>query len=122
MFDAFAKIDGGGSGRGASDNRRIELDEWMKGWSGVREHGFVALAAISTKKEASEAFAKIDDNGGGVVLLDEWCFFLKAAEVEAKTPVGALLDMDEAGGVGKQAKLPGSGRQVFPLLSMFSNT
>jgi hypothetical protein len=56
MFDAFAKIDGGGSGRGASDNRRIELDEWMKGWSGVREHGFVALANVSSDERAKQVF------------------------------------------------------------------
>ena len=41
------------------------------------------------------------------MLLDEWCFYLKAAEAAAGTAVGKLLVMDEAGGVGKQAKLSG---------------
>ena len=96
MFDAFAKIDGGGSGRGADDNKRIELDEWIAGWKSVRSHGFIALAQISTEEEAIQVFAQIDDNGGGVVLLDEWCNFLKNAEINAGTDVGNILALDES--------------------------
>jgi hypothetical protein len=59
-------------------------------------------------------FSKIDDNGGGVVLLDEWCFYLKAAEIASETPIGALLSLDESGGVGKQAKLSGPASVVNP--------
>ena len=113
MFDAFAKIDGGGSGRGASDDKRISSKEWTAGWKGVRSHGFIALASIGTSEQAKEAFSKMDDNGGGVVLLDEWCFFLKAAEVAAGTPVGNLLNLDEAGGVGKDAELSGPAKVNF---------
>ena len=95
MFDAFAKIDGGGSGRDANDNNRIELDEWMAGWQGVRAHGFVVLAAVTTKEQAKEVFDIIDDNGGGVVLLDEWCSFIKKGEISSGTVVGSLLNMEE---------------------------
>jgi hypothetical protein len=35
MFDAFSKIDGGGAGRGANDDKRIVKDEWMKGYNTV---------------------------------------------------------------------------------------
>jgi hypothetical protein len=108
MYDAFAKIDGGGSGRDAGDDLRMELNEWLKGYTLVANHGFVALQNIGPKKEAKALFtAKIDDNGGGIVLLDEWCEFIKKAEVEAGTPVGLLLNADEEGGVGKNYQLAG---------------
>ena len=32
MYDAFAKIDGGGAGRDAGDDLRMELNEWMEGY------------------------------------------------------------------------------------------
>jgi hypothetical protein len=108
MYDAFAKIDGGGSGRDAGDDLRIEMDEWMKGYKGVTNHGFVALDNLReiSRKEAKVIFnEKIDDNGGGIVLLDEWCEFIKKAEVEAGTRVGGLLSMDESGGFGENHKL-----------------
>ena len=49
------------------------------------------------------------------MLLDEWSYWIKQEEIKAGTPVGALLNADESGGVGKQAdklkatkkKLPG---------------
>ena len=107
MYDAFAKIDGGGPGRGAGDDKRITLDEFVRGYREVSQQGLVGLAGIRSKEHAKEVFSKIDDNGGGVVLLDEWCFYLKGAEAAAGTEVGKLLQMDEAGGVGKQAKLSG---------------
>ena len=43
MFDAFSKIDGGGAGRDAKDDRRMDLGEWVKGYRGVRDYGFVAF-------------------------------------------------------------------------------
>lgn len=107
MYDAFATIDGGGPGRGAGDDKRITLDEFVRGYREVSQQGLVGLAGIRSKEHAKEVFSKIDDNGGGVVLLDEWCFYLKGAESSAGTEVGKLLQMDEAGGVGKQAKLSG---------------
>ena len=50
----------------------------------------------------------MDDNGGGIVLLDEWSFFLKNCEVAAGTPMGKLLNMDEEGGVGQKEQLFGN--------------
>jgi len=110
MYDAFAKIDGGGSGRDANDDKRIVKDEWMKGYKGVLDYGFAALDGITDKKSADSLFGKIDDNGGGIVLLDEWCEFLKAGEAAAGTPVGKLLMMDEEGGVGVNYKLAGKAK------------
>ena len=112
MYDCFATIDGGGSGRDANDDKRIVEEEWLKGFKTVSDSGFVALDAIKTKKLAQAAFASIDDNGGGIVLLDEWCWFIKQAEVKADTAIGKLLAMDEAGGVGKAEKLVAGKAQV----------
>jgi len=108
MFDAFAKIDGGDSGRGKNDDKRIVEEEWLKGYKKVGKYGFVALEDINDKKAAKALFASMDDNGGGMVLLDEWCYFLKQAEVKANTTVGQLLALDEAGGVGIKEKLAAS--------------
>ena len=113
MFDAFAKIDGGGAGRDAHDDKRLELHEWLEGFKSVSKHGFVALKSIADKKEAEKLFKEIDDNGGGIVLLDEWCFWLKQGEVRAGTEVGQLLGADEAGGVGKAEKLVAGKAQVL---------
>ena len=95
QFDAFAKIDGGGAGRDANDDKRVEHTEWMAGWKGVREHGFRALANVRSDAQAEAAFKAMDDNGGGVVLMDEWCAWLKDAEVKAGSLLGAILDADE---------------------------
>ena len=100
-----ASSDGGGAGRDANDDKRVELTEWLNGYRGVAEHGFVGLTGIANTGQARSAFAKMDDNGGGIVLLDEWCFYLKGAEIEAGTEIGRLLNMDEEGGVGKKEKL-----------------
>ena len=62
-------------------------------------HGFVGLRKAVDGKSAKAVFDKIDENGGGVVMLDEWCDYIKAAEVAAGTALGELLDEDEAGGV-----------------------
>lgn len=72
----------------------------------MTEHGFVALQGLASKQDATALFEAMDGNGGGVVLLDEWCGYLKAAEVAAHTAVGQLLSADEAGGVGKLQALP----------------
>ena len=96
MFDAFAKIDGGGAGRDANDDRRIELNEWLAGYRWVTEHGLVCFKDIKNDDEARAVFAEMDDNGGGIVLLDEWCDYIKEKEVQAGTQVGKLLDADEA--------------------------
>ena len=50
----------------------------------------------NTKQKAKEAFEYMDDNGGGVILLNEWCAFIKHAEIRAGTYIGELLAMDEA--------------------------
>jgi len=84
----------------------MDKDEWMKGWKGVQNYGFVALDSVKDKKSAEEVFGKIDDNGGGIVLLDEWCEFIKAAEIAAGTELGKTLAEDEEGGVGKKWEKP----------------
>jgi hypothetical protein len=74
----------------------------------VANHGFIALRDLGSKKDAKAIFMEqIDDNGGGIVLLDEWCEFIKAAEVAAGTTVGLLLSADEGGGVGENYELAG---------------
>mmetsp|Transcript_12756 Transcript_12756/g.25927 ORF Transcript_12756/g.25927 Transcript_12756/m.25927 type:complete len:231 (-) Transcript_12756:343-1035(-) len=104
MFDAFSKIDGGGAGRDANDDRRVDLNEWLTGYGGITKYGFVALTGMGDEVAATGVFNSMDDNGGGVVLLEEFCTFIKATEMKAGTEMGALLAADEAGGIGKQDK------------------
>jgi hypothetical protein len=84
----------------------VDQAEFEAGYGGVAGYGFVALRGLTSASDARRLFAAMDGNGGGIVLLDEWCAYLKAAEVDAGTGLGALLAMDEAGGVGKQQALP----------------
>jgi hypothetical protein len=72
----------------------------------VTSYGFKALEGLTKKSEAKAAFEKMDDNGGGIVLLDEWCEFIKAAEIKAGTALGKSLAEDEEGGVGKKWSAP----------------
>lgn len=51
------------------------------GYKGLGNYGFLALQGLATKKDAKALFAKIDDNGGGVILLEEWCEYIKFVEV-----------------------------------------
>merc|ERR1712216_1030933 len=88
--DDFAKIDGGGEGT-EGDDRKIDKDDWVKGFKEVTEHGFVAFQGIKDKKAALKVFSDIDDNGGGIILLDEWCAYIKKKEVEAGTVLGKSL-------------------------------
>jgi hypothetical protein len=84
----------------------VDWAEFEAGYSGLADYGFLALTDIASVEDAKALFQAMDDNGGGIVLLDEWCAYLKATEVAASTPMGFLLNMDEEGGVGKQQTLP----------------
>jgi hypothetical protein len=72
----------------------MDLNEWLSGFEDVTDHGFVALQGISSSEEATTIFSMIDDNGGGLVLLDEWCTFLKNCEIAANTQLGQLLNAE----------------------------
>ena len=119
--DAFSKIDGGGAGRDAKDDRRMELKEWMEGYKGVRNYGFVAFKDLANDDEARAVFAKMDADGAGMVLLIEFCDYIKAAEIEENTPLGGELNEDE--GVentsGAEYKIDFSGAGSQPL-NMFT--
>jgi len=99
MFDAFDMIDGGNAGTTAADDRRMSLEEWLQGFEKVQGHGFVGLEAVQGAVEAEAVFKEIDADGRGMVLLDEWCSFMKGKEQAAGTAVGQLLSVgDEVDG------------------------
>jgi hypothetical protein len=75
-------------------------------WKRVNEYGFVCLQSMASKSDAKKVFQAMDANGGGIVLLDEFCKYLKACEIAAGTEMGSLLQLDEEGGVGKEEILP----------------
>merc|ERR1712183_251834 len=66
VFHAFDGIDTDG-------DKRLDFDEFRKGLH------FVGL--VLTKKEAQAEFEKIDKNGGGIVLFDEFCTWAAEQEV-----------------------------------------
>jgi hypothetical protein len=102
MHDAFHILDGSASkGRWGGElaperDRRISLQEWQKGIMKVRGHGFVGLAGLKNAAEAKKLFAQIDTNGGGSILLDEFCAYLKQEEQRARTEVGRLLSAGDS--------------------------
>ena len=42
--------------------------------------------------KAETVFASMDSDGAGMVLLIEFCDFVKKTEIDAGTPLGKLLD------------------------------
>jgi len=96
MFDAFNLIDGGSAGTTATDDRRMSLEEWKAAYGKIAEagYGFVALAKIADEKtedSPESVFKEMDADGKGMVLLNEWCKWLEAAEQEAGTLAGKML-------------------------------
>jgi len=91
MFDAFALLDGGSEGTTATDDRRVSLEEFTKGMPAVvaKKYGFVALSEVGDNAEAT--FKKIDADGKGMVLLNEWCKWIEKAEQDAGTDYGKML-------------------------------
>jgi len=106
MYDAFSRLDGGSKGRDHNDDLRLELSEFEASWKRVNEYGFVCLQSMASTSDAKKVFQAMDANGGGIVLLDEFCKYLKACEIAAGTEMGTLLQLDEEGGVGKEEQLP----------------
>lgn len=103
FFDAFELVDG--DDQRHSDDRRIELREWMASYERLQKHGFVGLQDIS---EPAKVFQRMDADGKGMVLLVEFCTYLKAREIDANTPTGKLL------GIGDESNEEGTaGRAIF---------
>eukprot|EP00978_Attheya_sp_CCMP212_P030753 scaffold114210_cov55-Attheya_sp.AAC.6 len=90
MFDAFQLIDGGSAGIDENDDMRIELDEWLASYTKVTDYNLVGLKDMS---KPEDVFNAMDEDGGGMVLLGEWCNYLTAKEVEANTLLGQLLNI-----------------------------
>jgi hypothetical protein len=101
LFDAFACIDGGSAGTTAEDDRRISPEEWAAHHCKLSEHAqiFVGLANIDESNQDA-VFAAMDGDGKGMVVLKEWCEFLKGKEQEAGTAMGRVLSVGDAAGTG----------------------
>jgi hypothetical protein len=91
MLDAFSTIDGGGSGVTEDDDRRMDKNEWLKGYIHVRTSGFIGLGKLVDKDAALAAFEAMDANDSGKVLFRDFCDYLSAAEVDAGTKMGILF-------------------------------
>lgn len=94
MYDGFSTLDGYGEGR-ESDDRRVDLDEWLAGYEHLISYGFVAFEGITDGEMATAVFHSIDSNGGGYVMLNEYCAYVKDAEITNNTALGALLAAEE---------------------------
>jgi len=92
MADAFMKIDGGGAGVTEDDDRRVEKEEWMKSYHTFSTSTFIGLTGINTDEDASSVFKSMDLDGKGMVLLSEFCEFIKNKEMENKTALEKLLN------------------------------
>jgi len=100
MMDCFDVIDGGKIVDNI-DDRRISLEEWVSAFptlveESVNEYGFAGLSYLAQNKDevsAEDIFKEMDADGAGMVLLKEWCAFLKRHEIDAGTLVGKTLGM-----------------------------
>jgi len=97
FYDSFHEIDGGKASDKEYD-RRMTREEWTAAHDrivgGEDHYGFTALEKIrisAESKGADDFFGEMDSNGKGMVLLTEWCDYLKRAEIESGTEVGKML-------------------------------
>jgi Ca2+-binding EF-hand superfamily protein len=91
MYDAFAKIDGGSEGVDENDDKRIERYEWLKGYRNISEYGFVGFSKITDDKKANAIYDHMDSDGKGMVLLSEFCDYVKKCEMSHQSSLGKLL-------------------------------
>jgi hypothetical protein len=77
MDDCFVLVDGGGQGVTDTDDRRVSLEEWTKAFDQVKQYGF---KSFSRSASAADVFKKMDADGKGMVLLNEFCDYVAAGE------------------------------------------
>jgi hypothetical protein len=97
FYDAFELLDGDDARQ--TDDRRMELREWMASYQRVQNFGFVALRPENIEDPA-KVFKEMDIDGKGMVLLMEFCTYLKKKEIEAHTSAGKILQVGEHDGSG----------------------
>lgn len=97
MYDAFSQIDGNGGtvGSDPNDDRRISREEWMSMYNKVAAYGFVGLQTVVSEETATAAFDEIDVDRHGMILLREWCAYLKQREEAAGTALGEIFKVEE---------------------------
>ncbi len=91
MLDCFQMVDGNGAGIDANDDRRVEKNEWIEGYTEFKNSGFVALARVKSEESALAAFNVMDADGQGVVRFIEFCDWIRDAEISNSTSLGRLL-------------------------------
>lgn len=92
MYDAFSLVDGGGQrGFDSKNDRRISKSEWLKSYMLLRDTGFASFAKIQNDTQATVAFHVMDADKQGMVLLKEFCGYVKQAEIQKGTGLGKLF-------------------------------
>jgi hypothetical protein len=96
MYDAFYACQGHNNQTGLApisdeDDAKLTLREWQAGFKCVRGHGFIGLREAGNAASSNAVFSKMDRRNQGVVLLSEWCTFLKKSEQQHDTELGRLL-------------------------------
>lgn len=80
-----------------SGDRRITPEEWNQRYSTLGQTPFVALNSILNSPDlARNAFAEMDADGKGAVLMNEYCRWLKAKEIANQTSFGRLLQIGDS--------------------------
>ena len=86
LLDAFMCIN--------EESDRIDIDEFTRSYSHVKDYGFAALSCLGSTSDAAAMFNKLDTDGSGQVSYNEWCIYIVDAEIEADTALGKLLQTD----------------------------
>lgn len=92
MFEVFSLVDGGGAGTTADDDRRLDKEEWVAGIKSMKRAGASWAPFVVLQDVKAEDFEVIDADGGGKILLKEFCKWIENGEVEANTEAGVELD------------------------------
>lgn len=116
MYDAFKYLDGSHakaaqptsvftSVEAAADahDNKISQEEWMAGYTQFAGSPFFILNECASNPEAAaSAWAMMDADGKGAVLLVEFCEWIKAWEIQTDSPIGHLLDAGARGPNGEK--------------------
>jgi len=94
-FEVFALVDGNSDGTTAEDDRRISAEEWAGAVEKVQAAGSTWAQFVALQNASEESFGVIDADGKGMVLLAEFCEWVKSGEIENGTAAGESLKIHD---------------------------
>jgi len=92
ILDAFLRMD-------ADGDSRVELSEFKRKYSHMRDYGLMALSSLENPDDAADGFHQMNKDGHGL-LFPEWCSFILKAEIQNDTELGKLMSLGSVSEAG----------------------